>query len=118
MVVTRQSAHRNAIYSPVFLSKRNFSSAHSCITLPHRVIQNTNPLPSNDKTTPSISQFTSGIATSTECHSQIVNVQPTPITLTRGTTAALLPAEHKYWRIYFPLITSDRRSGIASITCQ
>lgn len=100
MVVTRQSAHRNAIYSPVFLSKRNFSSAHSCITLPHRVIQNTNPPPSNDKTT------------------QIVNVQPTPITLTRGTTAALLPAEHKYWRIYFPLITSDRRSGIASITCQ
>lgn len=72
------------------------------------------PSPEQRQNDTSNQSVTSGIQPQRKCHSQIVNVQPTPITLIRGTTAALLPAEHRYCTIYFPLITSDRRSGIAS----
>jgi hypothetical protein len=45
---------------------------------------------------------------------QIVNVQPTPIELINGSTAAVAAAAKIYWTTYLPLITSERICGMTS----
>lgn len=99
----------------------NLFSTHRCISIPHLTIVKTKIPPIRAKKTPRITcqkLFLITMSVAGTGDSQIVNVQPTPMELINGSTAAVAAAAKRFCTTYLPLTTSERICGITSVINQ